>query len=236
MSLNASAFIKKRKNQISLTQKRVKDILTCLINSYEQIITKKIIFDYNKRGTYKHEDYLTSCLVDDFLQYELQSLNSGTTEYSIANTETKEKYIGIDNEFHPDPIDIQIVDSALKSFVGVDDKIYFAIECKRLTTSSVSEYVKDTVKFSKRNYIKTRLPFEGQLGYVEKDLLSHQIISEKINQSLSSNSELQTLKQLENHLIKDNFSGSYLSEHLKSDNSIFSVFHLFFDYSKSILN
>lgn len=236
MSLNASQFIRKRKNKISLTELRVKDILVCVINSYQKIISENKVFNYSDRGTYKPEDYLTSCLVDEFLQYELQALNSGTIEYSIANTETKERYIGIDDKTHPDPIDIQIIDSALKSSLSVHDKVYFAIECKRFTSGSVTQYIKDTIKFSKRKYIKTRLPFEGQIGYIEKIGLTHKTIKDTINRKLSSNSEIETLKPLEHCSIKKGFDSSYMSEHRKLDKSIFSVFHLFLNYSSNILN
>ncbi len=235
MNSNAVGFIKNRKEKISLTQKRVKDILTCVINSYEKIIANGVVFDYSKRDAYKHEDYLTSCLVDDFLQYELESLNFGTTEYSVANIETKEKYLGLDNKIHPDPIDIQIVDSALKKSMGVLDKTYFAIECKRIE-SGISEYVKDIQKFTERDYSKLRLPFEGQLGFIENPSYTHLKLKDIINKNLSSNSKIETIKQLENHLIKNSFDASYLSEHKKKNKSSFSVFHLFFDYSKIVLN
>ncbi len=58
----------------------------------------------------------------------------------------------------------------------------------------------------------------------------------KINQKLSSNSDIETIKQLENLMIKNGFDASYLSEHKKKDRSLFSIFHLFFDYSKIIQN
>ncbi|MBU8883509.1 hypothetical protein KSK37_10480 [Kaistella sp. DKR-2] len=238
MNLNASNFIKNRREKISLTQKRVKDILICVINSYDKIIKDKVTYDLSKKiiGKIKKEDYLRNRLVDDYLEKELSVLEIRTERFT-ANKEVSEEYISlVDNELHNDPIDIHIVDKAQKDSWGKTTKPYFAIECKRFTSSTVAEYIKDTKKFTERNYTKLRLPFEGQLGFIENSSLTHLILSEKINQNLSSNSAIETTKALENHIIKNGFDGCYLSGHKKKDNSQFSIFHLFFDYSKIVLN
>lgn len=237
MSSNASNFVKNRKEKISLTQKRVKDILTCVINSYEKIITDGVTYDLSKKviGKIKKEDYLRNRLVDNYLENELCLFEDGTDRFTV-NKEVSEEYKGlVDDELHNDPIDIHIVDKAQKESWGNNTKPYFAIECKRIK-SVISEYVKDTQKFTERDYSKLRLPFEGQLGFVENSSLTHTNLKDKINQNLSSNSDIETIKQLENYIIKNGFEGCYLSEHKKKDNSLFSVFHLFFDYSQIVLN
>lgn len=234
MSLSAGTY-SKRRARLALTEKRVCKILICAINSYNKIISQRVVFDYNDRGTYKKEDYLTSCFVDDYLQKELQTLNSSTMDYSIANTETTEKYTShTDGKIHPDPIDIQVVDTALSNSLGIQDKVYFAIECKRI--GSVSEYVKDTIKFTDRNYSKTRLPIEGQLGYIEKQGWDHKRVSKKINKNLSSNTKIKTIKNLSSIGILSGFDGTYFSRHEKKDKSHFSVYHLFFNYSNIVIN
>lgn len=126
-------------------------------------MSKKII------GKIKKEDFLRNRLVDDYLENELYLIEGGTDRFTV-NKEVSEEYRGlVDDELHNDPIDIHIVDKAQKVSWGNNTKPYFAIECKRIK-SSISEYVKDTQKFTERNYSKLRLPFEGQLGFIENHL------------------------------------------------------------------
>ena len=234
MKINASNFSKNRK-RLSLTQLRVNKILTCVINSYEKIISDGIVYNYSKIGSIKEEDYLRNRLVDDYLEYELSTIESGTNSFTV-NKEVSEEYRGLlDGELHDDPIDIHVVDYALKNSWGQKTKPYFAIECKRLI-KSVSSYVNDTKKATERDYSKLRLPFEGQLGFIENNSWNYNKVVEIINKNLLSNSNIQTIKQLEPLELKNNFKGSYLSEHKKKDNKAFSVYHLFFDYTKIVLN
>lgn len=233
MNLNASIYAKNRE-KLALTRKRVKQILVCVINSYEKIITEGVVFDFKDRGKIKHEDFLRNRLVDDYLNSELSLIDIGT-EYFTVNKEVSEEYTSlVDNKLHNDPIDIHIVDKGLKNSWGRNTKPYFAIECKRL--GSISEYVKDTKKFTERNHKKLRLPFEGQLGFIENPKWNHTIVKDKINDNFSKNSYIETTKQLETVVLKENFEGSYYSEHKKINKISFSVFHLFLDYSKIVLN
>jgi len=234
MSLNAANYLKNRANKLALTQKRIKQILTCTINSYERIVSDGVIFDYSKRGKVKHEDYLRNRLVDDYLENELSSVAIGT-EYFTVNKEVSEEYTSlVDSELHNDPIDIHIVDKALKRSWGKETKPYFAIECKRI--GSVSAYINDTKKFTERSYTGLRLPIEGQLGFIEKKGWDHKIVSDKINTNLSSNTFLKTTKNLTPFVLNPGFDGTYVSEHEKKDTSLFSVLHLFLDYTKILLN
>lgn len=233
MNLNASTYAKNRE-KLALTQKRVKKILVCVIKSYEKIIAEGVVYDFNDRGTYSQEDYLTSELVENYLQNELNQLNLGTTEFSFANHNPEEKYYDENDKPRPDKIDVQIVDTALKNSLAIQEKAYFAIECKRL--GSISDYVNDTKKITKRNHKMFRLPFEGQIGFIENLNWNHETVKDKINDNLSKNSNIETLKQLEPVVLKENFGGSYYSQHRKINKIPFSVFHLFFNYSKIVLN
>lgn len=234
MSLNASNYSKNRANKLALTQKRIKNILSCTIISYERIIADGVKFDYKKKGKVKHEDYLRNRLVDDYLGDELSSVDIGT-EYFTVNKEVTEEYISlVDTELHNDPIDIHIVDKALKKSWGKSTKPYFAIECKRI--GSISEYVKDTKKFTERSYTRLRLPIEGQLGFIEKKGWDHKIVSDKIKKNLTKNTVIKTTQNLTSCDVKSGFAGTYISEHEKRDSTLFTVFHLFFDYSKIVLN
>lgn len=103
----------------------------------------------------KKEDYLRNRLVDDYLENEL-CLFEHETDHFTVNKEVSEEYRGlVDDKLHNDPIDIHIIDKAQKNSWGKNTKPYFAIECKRLTSSSVTEYVTDTKKFTERNYTKS---------------------------------------------------------------------------------
>ncbi|SEB51583.1 hypothetical protein SAMN04489761_1158 [Tenacibaculum sp. MAR_2009_124] len=233
MKINASNFSRNRK-RLSLTQLRVNKILTCVINSYEKIISDGVVYNYSEKGSIKEEDYLRNRLVDDYLEYELNNIEDNTNRFAV-NKEVGEEYIGLtDNKPHNDPIDIHIMDYALKDAWGQKTKPYFAIECKRLVTS-VSSYVNDTEKATKRKYRKLRLPFEGQLGFIENNKWSSNIVAELINKNLISNSNIKTTRNLEKYILKKDFDGSYFSEHEKVNDTSFSVFHLFFDYSDIVV-
>jgi hypothetical protein len=235
MSLNATTFIKNRTNSISLTQERINKILTCVIVSYEKIITSGVIFDFSKKGKVKKEDYLRNRLVDDFLEYELEIVDNGTNNFTI-NKETSEEYLNLaDRQLHDDPIDIHIVDYALKNAWSQASKPYFAIECKRLKTS-ISGYIDDIKKATKRNYSKFRLPIEGQLGFIENKNWSSKNVCDKVKKNLSSNPNIQTTNNIRSYSVKNKFSDSYVSNHTKVNNTSFSICHLFLDYSNVVIN
>lgn len=233
MSFSASGFNRSRKTVDSGTIKSIHQILICIVNSYEKIITEGVIFDYSKRGTIKHEDYIRNRLVDDYLEKELNTLNDSTIDYTVNKEVTEEYQSFIDNKLHPDPIDIQIIikDFSLKDSLTNDEgKTYFAIECKRLTTT-VSEYINDIKKFTERNYIKRRLKIEGQIGFIENKSWDYSRVKWLLNQNLTNNMEINTLSNLTEYSIKSNFDGSYESIHLKKDNSKFKIYHLLLNYS-----
>jgi hypothetical protein len=162
-------------------------------------------------------------------------MKNETNNYTV-NKETSEEYRNLlDGELHDDPIDIHIVDHALKDSWGKKTKPYFAIECKRLI-STVSSYVNDTKKATERNYSKLRLPFEGQLGFIENNSWNHNKVAENINKNLLASSNIDTIKELKHLQLNTTFKGSYISEHKKKDKTLFSIFHLFLDYHKIVIN
>lgn len=236
MGLDASQFINNRINKLSLTKSRINNILIAVIDSYQAIKIKNIVFDCSKAniGSIKQEVYLRNRLVDGFLIDELKQIKDGSTNY-IVSKDSEEQYDSIrDGGKHNDPIDIQIFDSGLDVVWGVN-QAYFAIECKRFPTGGVTEYVRDIEKFTDRTYKKLRLPFEGQLGFIEKKGLTHYALSNKINNNLSSTTcMIETNKQLDFYQVKNDFDGSYHSEHKRKNGNRFEIYHLFFDYSKHI--
>jgi len=232
---NALNF-KSRKNSIDLTQKRIHQILICVIKSYDQISSRGVVFDYSKRGKIKHEDFLRNRLVDDYLEKELQLINSETVDYNV-NKEVSEEYKSlVDNQLHNDPIDIHISileKSSQITWSGIS-KTYFAIECKRLN-NTVSEYVADIQKFTERKYIKSRLPYEGQIGFIENEDWNYVHVKDLINENLSRNRNIKTINNLNSSSL--DFDASYLSKHVRSHNKqSFDIYHLLLDYSKIVIN
>ena len=235
MSLNATKFANNRR-KLSLTQKRVKDIMVCVVNSYKKILADGVIFNFSERGKIAQEDFLRNRLVDDYLKKECDLKNTSTENYTIIAKDGQEEYESeIDKENHNDKIDIQIFDKSLRDSLTSNSNVYFSIECKRLK-SSLKDYIGDIFKFCTRNYRKGRLPFEGQLGFVENENLAHSVITQKLNTELATHTQIKTLKPLEYIELTNDFEASYSSMHQKSDNSSFSIFHLFLDYSKIICN
>lgn len=235
MSVNAIKFTNNRK-KLALTHKRVKEILVCVINSYKKIISDGIIFNFSERGKIPQEDFLRNRFVDDYLKHECELSNSGTDNYTIIAKDGQEEYNSeIDQENHNDKIDIQIFDKSLRNSLTSNEDVYFSIECKRLK-SSLKDYISDIYKFCTRKYRKGRLPFEGQLGFVENGNFVPSGLSQALNKELANSCHIKTLKQLEYIELTTNFDASYYSEHQKNDTSPFSIFHLFLDYSKIVNN
>jgi len=240
MELNkVSSFIKNRDNPISITDDRIRTILCYVVDCYNQIISDNKIYDYSKRGKIKHENYLRNGLVDDYLRKNIDQINTGTDEYSIFNKDAEESYVNVNDSLkHNDPIDIQIVDHALQKEWNSNDQIYFAIECKRVKKlSDTTEYVKDIRKFTERNYISTRLPFEGQLAFIESKSLSKSKIVDRINDKIKKHASIKTdtfLSEIEIHPSKC----TYYSEHKKSFEPFnpLSIYHLMLDYSEIVVS
>jgi len=235
MGLDASSFIRGRLNNSAITEKRITNILNAVINSYYKIKNDKKVFDYSTRGKIKQEDFLRNRFVDDFLPDQLNNINDGTFIY-LPSKETNEEYYTIkDGILHNDPIDIHIsiIDSTNSWNRG--KRLYFAIECKRFNSGTVSAYINDIKKFTERNYTQLRLPFEGQVGFVEKANLTAPSLVKSINKRLNTkDSPITTLEALKAHTIQEHFDSSYKSKHQKLNKTNFEIFHLFLDYSELI--
>lgn len=240
MISNADNF-KRSSNRV--IESHIRKIMIYVIDCYNFTVKDGKKYDYSKRGKIKQEDFLRNGLVDDYMRENLDLLNSNAiNEYSIEptiNKESTESYSSAeDGLLHDDKIDIKIDYPPLKKDLE-DNSVYFAIECKRITKDSDSNnYVEDTIKFAKRIYEKGRLPFEGQIGFIENSKISHSSIFPIINEKLKSTSNLTTIKELEPTKLKSDFEGSYKSLHKKSNDKKdkFSVFHLLFDYSDIVVN
>ncbi|WP_345991342.1 hypothetical protein AAEU33_05745 [Chryseobacterium sp. Chry.R1] len=226
-----------------VVESHVRKILQYVVSCYQLMLKDGKKYNYSTRGKIKQENFLRNGLVDDYLRKNINLLNSeGINQYTIINRESTETYHSqTDRLLHDDPIDIKIEYSPLKNDLQ-DDSVYFAIECKRITIDSDSkDYVLDTEKFSDRIYTSKRLPFEGQIGFIENSKITHSSICIKVNeclQSLQSCEKLITTQELKLIKISSDFEGSYKSTHkkLNENKDNFSVFHLFFDYSNVVIN
>lgn len=214
-----------------------------VIDCYHLILKDGKKYDYSKRGKIKQEDFLRNGLVDDYMRENINLLNnSPINEYSIENFINKESaesyHDAEDGLLHDDKIDIKIDYPNLKLDLK-DRTAYFAIECKRIKNDADSNaYIGDTIKVSKRSYIKGRIPYEGQIGFIENPQISHSSIYPIMNEKLKSLTDLTTIEDLHSVSLTPDFEGSYRSLHQKSNETKdkFSVFHLFLDYSDIAVN
>lgn len=243
---NASNFIQNRKNVFSVTEKRIKNILWYIIEC-NNIFLNETSIPYSKKWvkdntTITFEDYLKFELIDKSLVKNKHLLNDKLSVLESINfsAETQKRYIDTDGKQKPDKIDVYINKLGLQNeWNESDENIYFAIECKRIKIlSDAKNYIIDIDKFCKRNHTNLRLPFEGQIGFIENPKLNHSAISTEINKELKNGTSISTTNYLKNIELHNNFKGSYSSTHRKNfgKNSAFSIYHLLFNYSKIVSN
>ncbi|MDR1197703.1 MAG: hypothetical protein LBK94_01650 [Prevotellaceae bacterium] len=244
--MNEDLFVVNRKNAITVTEKQIKIILWYVVECY--LLTLKDNAKYSKtwvknHTTYKFENYLKNQLVEDYLIKNKDLLKQKTLILNDINfgCETEKNYIDSqDGKKKPDKIDIYINKLGLRDvWKENDENIYFAIECKRIEKlSNVNYYISDIEKFSNRNYLNTRLPFEGQLAFIENPLITHIQLSDKVNKKLKEKTAIITNNFLSPLTIHSQFNGIYLSAHKRNTDKqkSFTVYHLLFDYSNIVVD
>jgi hypothetical protein len=242
--MSEDLFVVNRKNAI--TEKRIKIILWYVVECY--LLTLRDNKRYSKiwvknHTSYKFENYLRNRLVEDYLIKNKDLLKQKTLTLNDINFtyETEKEYIDSqDNKQKSDKIDIYINKLGLRdAWKENDENIYFAIECKRIEKlSDTSGYISDIEKFSNRNYLNTRLPFEGQLAFIENSLITHIQLSDEINKKLKEKTPIITNNFLSPLTIHFQFNGTYLSAHKRNTDKqkSFSIFHLLFDYSNIVVD
>jgi hypothetical protein len=241
--MNENLFVLHRKNAIA--EKQIKIILWYVVECY--LLTLKNNKRYSKTWVKKNtrlkfENYLRNRLVEDYLEANKYLLKQKTLTLNNIDFsyETEKEYIDTqDNKLKPDKIDIYINKLGLQNEWKKQDKnVYFAIECKRIEKlSDANDYISDIEKFSNRNYIKTRLPFEGQIAFIENQNITHIILREKVNEILQKRNSIITDSFLNPIGLNDKFNESYLSKHQRNTSrENFSIYHLFFNYSNIVIN
>lgn len=240
MDSNSLAFVKSRNN--SITQQRVKQILSYVLECHRLMMIDNVTFSLSeiKNSKIKPENKFRNFLVDNYLRQNNDLLNNNSeTEYIHFDKESEETFN--ENEIEQtDKIDIYIRDFALKNSLKEQNKnVYFAIECKRIKIKSDSkEYVLDIQKYVNRNHISLRLPFEGQIAFIENERLSHKIISDEINSILKETKSIITDSFLKPEKLHSSVDGTYTSKHKKNfgNKDSFLIYHLMLNYSKVVLD
>ncbi|MFR0677097.1 hypothetical protein [Dysgonomonas mossii] len=241
----ASLFASKRRH--SITESRIKNIIWYIGECYilllqnNQKYSKQEIKD---KSRIPFEDFLRFRLVEDYLVKYKHLLKDRTSQLDEINftPETQKEYIDKeDRKYKTDKIDIFINRIGLNTTWGLpDEKIYFAIECKRIKDlgNSISQYISDIIKFTNREYRELRLPFEGQLGFIEYNSITHSDIKDNINTKLHKEKELVTDIPLTSYSLNENISSTYISKHKRNigNKEQFAIFHLLLDYSNIIVN
>lgn len=238
----AAKFVQNRKH--SITENRIVNILWYIVECYMLIVKDNVRYsenDVKNQSTIAFEDYLKFRFIEDYLikNKKLLKQKASTLEEINFLPETQKEYIDIgDLKLKPDKIDIYINKLGLKNvWKENDEDIYFAIECKRIKAlSDTPQYIDDIVKFTNRSYVNLRLPFEGQLAFIEAPLINHIAIYESINEKLSERKTIITDALLSQYRINPNFNGTYISKHKRNTekHEPFSIFHLLFDYSNIV--
>lgn len=248
MISDASQFIQHRKDTFSITNKRITQIISYVCECYGICVKDKTVTPYSistvaQNSTLTFEDFLKFDLIDNYLNVNKHLFKEKVTELEEIHfsAETQERYIDlIDSKQKPDKIDIYVDRLGLQNeWMSQNNQVYFAIECKRIKIlSDTKAYIGDIKKVTNRNHTNLRLPFEGQIAFIENTKLNHRVVAKKANTILSEDSEIHTLQYLKFQNFHSTFKATYSSVHTKNfgRNESFLVYHLLLDYSKIVMN
>lgn len=220
----------------------VSETMRYVIDCYLYMLEEKPQFsksDFKETTTYKFEDLLSDRFVDDYLRTRKKEYfpHSLLTQL-IFTKQSSENYTNcITHIQQPDLIDIYVTNLQIDKELSSNPQPYFAIECKRIRkSSSFDEYVADIKKFTERIHSQPRLPYEGQIAFIENPEYPHNVTIEKINNKLEMHESIKTIRPLKHKQFHEMFDGSYCSKHLKNFgvNNEFAIYHLMFDYTQII--
>src|SRR3989339_166470 len=240
MSFSASTFIRGRKSITSITDNRIKHVLWYILECHRIFLNDNITYslkEIKNTTKIKPEDYFRTKFVDNYLRKNrglLQSFQMEDIFFGKEEVEIYEDNSGIKQE---DKIDIYVRDASLQKYWSNEGEVYFAIECKRIKQLSDSNiYISDIDKFCKRNYTNLRLPFVGQIAFIENTTLSHDLVAIEINSYLKKSTSIITDKYLSNIKLHSTIDCSYHSLHKKNflKKESFLIYHLLFNYSSIV--
>jgi hypothetical protein len=238
-----SKFVQNRTK--SITEDRIKNILWYVVESYNILVQDNVHYSKNyvkNHTTFKFENYLRNRLVEDYLIKNKNILQQKMSELDEINFsyESEKEYTDLrDNKRKPDKIDIYINKLGLSgTWKEPDENVYFAIECKRIEgLSDGAKYIEDIEKFADRDYVNLRLPFEGQLAFIEDSSITHTQLYKEINSKLNKKETIITKKFLDYILLHTEYKGTYLSKHERNfdKRETFSIYHLLLNYSNIVV-
>ena len=243
--MSENLFVQNRKTDIA--EKKIKAILWYVIECYTLKLQSKKTYSkvWVKDNTAIHlENFLRNRLVEDYLIQNKDLLKQKTPTLNEINftCESEKEYIDSqDGKHKTDKIDIFVNKLGLQSeWKEQDENLYFAIECKRIKKSSYTAdtegYISDIEKFCNRSHKNTRLPFEGQIAFIENEKISYTALYSKINKQLECRNSIITDSKLSQILLNDKYRGTYLSKHKrKITKQNFSIYHLLLDYSSIVV-
>lgn len=229
----------------ALTEHRIKLVMKYVIYCYLEMVKDGKKYDFSKKGRVQKEDFLRDGLVDDYLT---KRINKDYYKKHISDNEFVEIYFQEEekqgytlfSKFAEDFIDISVKETKLSNILTdeTEDEIKFAIECKRIKeTRDYEEYVKDIQKFADRSFTTFRLPYEGQIAFIESSNITHTMVSDKINKKIKDSSTITTTQYLKSIKIHDSFDASFSSKHKRNyhKKEQFTIFHLLLNYSGIIV-
>lgn len=241
--INSPLHFKPKINR--LTEYRIKLVMRYVAYCYLEMAKDSKTYDFSKLGKLQKEDYLRNGLVDDYLSRQRYKnyYKSNISDNPLVEIyfQKEENQVYSEGVLADDYIDISVKETKLSEILSgeSEDEIKFAIECKRINTAKdYVEYVKDIQKFADRPFTTYRLPFEGQIAFIENNKLNHQLVSNGVNSKLKPKTTISTTKYLDPFEIHEHFAGSYSSGHKRNyyKQDDFSIFHLLLDYSKIVIS
>lgn len=222
--LDASSFTKSK----GFYHEEFKTVLKLLIFCYNEILNLETPQSYEKG--FKLENHLRNVLVKNYLRKYKERYGISYLGFEIESGE-----IDI-NDVTVGFIDIKVVNAGLVTSMKCDEDVYYAIECKRLDkySSKISKYVEEGIlRFINGKY-SNNMPLAGMLGFIEKN--TPDIILGKIIDKLNNEKCINTINNLDNCVLQDDFEYSYLSKHERKDPlGPIDIYHLLFDYTSLIL-
>ena len=242
MVSNASTFILNRKDALAFTNNRIRHILSYVIECHRIFLTDNLTYSVSRINSdtkIKTEEYFRTKFVDNYLRknrHLLESIQMDELFFGKEEVEIYQDNEGIEQE---DKIDIYVREVSLQKYWSINEEVYFTVECKRIKKlSDTKEYIIDIEKFCNRKYINTRLPFEGQIAFIENPKLHHTVVVETINKKLLTSSTITTCSFLTGIKLHSIIQSSYISTHKKNFLPMeeFSIYHLMFDYSGVVVD
>lgn len=248
MISDASQFIQYRKDTLSITRKRLMQIVSYVCECYCYCVVDKTKSPYSivsvaENTSLTFEDFLKFDLIDNYLNVHTHLFKGKVSalEKIHFNAETQERYVDFnDSKQKPDKIDIYVDRLGLENeWKPKNNQVYFAMECKRIRKlSDTRGYINDIRKVTNRNHTNLRLPFEGQIAFIENSKLNDKMVADKVNHRLQEESEIVTTQSLRTKNFHSTFKATYFSQHRKNfgNKESFYIYHLLFDYSRMIKN